>query len=117
MTDDLGEQLTELESGDSVKVTIEGGRYQGTVTEIHRQKGDLINGFMESGGIAIYIEIGAETIRRHDAPENHILIGAEEYVPYDWDVPTANLYDYSENEKKSSIGELTEIEVTNRPGE
>lgn len=96
-------------------MTVEGNRYAGTVTEIARHKCDLINGFMESGGIAIYIELSAETIRRHDTPENHLLIGAEEYVPSDWDVPTANPYDYSENEKKSRIGELTEIELANSP--
>lgn len=115
MTEGLGERLTELEEDDSVVVMIDGGCYAGTVTEIDRWKCDLVQGFMESGGIAIYIEMSAETIRRHDAPEKHLLISAEENVPNDWDVPKGAIYNYPEGERSSLIGELTEIEITNNP--
>ena len=111
MPESLGEQLTQLNYGDSVAVTVEDAQYGGEVIEIKRWMCDLNQGFMESGEISIRIELDAETLSRHELPEEYILITATENVPQSWDVPQASVYEPIGNETATDLGTVTELKT------
>lgn len=111
MAKQIGEQLTELNSGDTVAVTIDGDRYEGDVTDTKRWKCELVAGFMESGDLRIYLRLSTETVTRYAAPTEHLLITATEDVPRDWDTPQASFYRPAEEESTTQIGEIDDVSV------
>lgn len=111
MPESLGEQLTQLNYGDSVAVTVEDAKYVGEVIEIKRWMCELNQGFMESGEISIRIELDAETLNRHELPGEYISITATEDVPQSWDVPQASVFEPIENETAADLGTVTELET------
>lgn len=111
MTEQIGEKLTDLNRGDSVTVTIDGDHYKGEITDTKRWKCELNQGFMESGSIAIYLELDAESVERHDLSENHLLVTATENVPRDWDVPKVSVYNHTEDERIAVLGDVSEFQI------
>lgn len=109
MSEPLGEQLTKLNHGDSVTITVDDARYDGEVIETNRWMCELNQGFMESGAISIRVELSAETISRHKLPGEYLLISATENAPQSWDVPQASVYETTENETGRDLGAVTEI--------
>lgn len=111
MTEQLGEQMSELSCGDSVVVTIDGVCYEGIVTDTKRWMCEFKQGFMESGSIAIHLVLSNETVRRYDLPAEKLLITATEDVPQAWNIPKASVYDPIEEETIANLGDVLEIEA------
>ena len=111
MSESLGEQLTQLNRGDSVAFTVEDAQYGGEVIEIKRWMCELNQGFMESGGISIRIELDAETLSRHKLPDEYITIAATENAPQSWDVPQASVDESIEDESAADLGTVTEVDT------
>lgn len=117
MTQEVGEKLPTIDSGDTLLVGIGGSRYQGKVVETNRWKCEMNQGFMESGSISIYLELTAESDTSHDLPGENVVIVATENVPSDWETPTASIYDPATDERLDDLGNVTEIEVVNNSGD
>jgi hypothetical protein len=111
MSEPLGEQLTQLNRGDSVAVTVEDAQYCGEVIEVKRWMCELNQGFMESGGISIRIELDADTLSRYKLPGEYIMIAATENVPQSWDVPQASVDEPIEDETAADLGTVTELDA------
>ena len=117
MTEQIGEQLTELDSGDSIVVTIDGNHYQGDVINTKRWMCELVSGFMESGSISIYLKLSTETSEARDTPTEHLLISATEDVPQVWDDPRASFYNPTEDETMAHIGNVEELRIVDGSSE
>lgn len=111
MAKQIGEQLTELDSHDSVLVNIDGERYEGDVADTERWMCELVAGFMESGSISIYVKLSAETINHQDPPTDDLVITATENVPRDWEEPQASFHDPIEDEIVEQVGTVDYIRV------
>lgn len=111
MRNELGEQLTDLDVGDAITAIIDGDRYEGTVIETARQKCELNRGFMESGYLAVYLELNTATVEQYELSTKHIVISAEEDAPRSWDQPAASAYDQTNEETTARLGEVTTIKT------
>lgn len=111
MSNEIGEQLTDLDVGDTITAIVDGDRYEGAVIETARQKCELNQGFMESGSLAVYLELTTTTVEHNELPTEHIVISAEEDGPRSWDQPTASVYDQTAEETRARLGEVTAIEA------
>jgi hypothetical protein len=111
MPDQLGEQLTELNRGDSVIVTVEDIQYDGEVIETQRWMCELNQGFMEPGAVSIEIKLSAETATRYELPWEYILVSATENAPQSWDEPQASVYEPTEDETTTGLGTVTGIKA------
>ncbi|WP_435185116.1 hypothetical protein [Halobellus sp. EA9] len=111
MSNELGEQLNDLDVGDAITAIVDDYRYEGTVIETARQKCELNQGFMESGYLAVYLELTTATIEQYDLSTNHIVISAEEAVPRSWDQPVASAHNRTNEETTARLGEVTTIET------
>lgn len=109
MSSSLGKRLTGLQKGDSVVVTIDGEQYAGEVIDKNRQKCDLVSGFMEDGYVGIYLQLDSETVNKYGLTTQHLVMGSTEEVPSDFKSPIASVYDMSEKESITSLGEVKGI--------
>lgn len=109
MSDSLGKQLTKLEPGERVTITVGDYQYIGQVIEKDRTMCELVSGFMESGGITVDIALEAESIPRDDWSEAQLQITATEDVPMAWDQPTATLYNVKTDRSEKIAGDVTAI--------
>lgn len=109
MSDSLGKQLTELEPGERVTITVGDYQYAGEVIEKNRTKCELVSGFMESGFVAVDIALEAESIPRDDWSEAQLQITATEDVPMAWEQPTATLYNVKTDPSEKIAGDVTAI--------
>ncbi|MFC6875289.1 hypothetical protein [Halobellus marinus] len=112
MSNALGEQLTDLDVGDAITAIVDDYRYEGTVIDTARQKCELNQGFMESGYLAVYLELTRTTVEQNDLSTSHIVISAEEDAPRSWDQPVASAYDQTNEETTARLGEVTTIETS-----
>lgn len=112
MSNGLGEQLTGVAVGDVLTATVDGDQYDGTVSEITRQKCELTQGFIESGYLGVYVEVTTRTAEEHDLSMGHIVISAEEDAPQSWEQPTASSYDDTLGETVTPLGAVTRIEIS-----
>lgn len=111
MSQDLGWQLTELQLGDSVVATVDEEEYVGEVAKTNRQKCDLVAGFIEDGYISVYLQVRPETADKYDLSTQYLVIGSTETAPNDFELPTASVYNMSEEELITRLGEVSEIAV------
>jgi hypothetical protein len=111
MSQDLGWQLIELQLGDSVVATVDEEEYVGEVVKTNREKCDLVAGFIEDGYISVYLQVRPETADKYDLSTQYLVIGSTETVPNDFELPTASVYDMSEEELITKLGEVSEIAV------
>lgn len=109
MSSSLGKRLTGLKKGNSVVITIDGEQYAGEVIDKNRQKCDLVAGFMEDGYIRIDLQLDSETVDKYGLTTQHLVMGSTEEVPGDFEPPTASVYDMSEKESITSLGEIEGI--------
>jgi hypothetical protein len=109
MSSSLGKRLTGLQKGDSVVVTVDGEQYTGEVIDKNRQKCDLVAGVMEDGYIGVYLQLDSETVDKYGLTSEHLVMGATEEVAGDFEPPTASVYDISEKESITSLGEIEDI--------
>lgn len=110
MSNSLGKQFTELESGEHVTITIGDHQYTGHVIEKNRTMCELVSGFMESGGVAVDIALEAESIPRDGLSEAQLQITATEDVPMAWEQPTATLYDVQTDTSQKVAGDVMAID-------
>jgi hypothetical protein len=109
MSDPLGKQLTELEPGERVTITVGDHQYTGQVIEKNRTMCELVSEFMESGGVSVDIALETKSIPRDEMTEAQLQITATEDVPMAWEQPTATLYDVKTDTSEKIADDVTVI--------
>lgn len=109
-TNSLGKQLAAFDSGDEITVGVNDTKYTGTVTQTDRRKCELIQGFMESGYLEVYVKLNSVSAENAKFSASEIVIGAEEDTPRSWEQPSVAAYDNESGETTTVLGEVRRIE-------
>lgn len=111
---DMAETLLDLSTGDEVRVTVNGDRYRGCVTEMYRSKAQRdVNGILP-GHLRISLELTNETIQKHDLPYPRARIWVEERSIDAFATPTLAYYDPDTghpNDRFTDIGSVEDVLV------
>lgn len=111
MVDTIGEQLTDVQVGDTVVVTVSNTQYTGEVVDTTRRKcnTDPI-GLIESGGVTIYLDLDTTTSEVSLLASAQLRIRATEEVPFSWDDAKAYLY-HPETEDSEYLDTVTDLDI------
>lgn len=108
----LGHTVKGLEPDEDVKITTEESEYAGTVTDQRytESRKDPVGPWYDPGGASVLIELDEATIERLNLEQNTLKVYCGQFDDYPaWKTPVASLYE--DDEEKTELGDVTDIQV------